>query len=77
MKIQEQQVTALSQGAARSQDGNFAGWGMHIVSIGSDPQPLAVQLRASIHLDQTQEVALQRLQQGEHLPLSERRIRVV
>ncbi len=40
-------------------------------------QPLSVLLRGSITLDRVQEVALQRLQQGEHLPLSARRIRVV
>ncbi|MGL5465119.1 MAG: T3SS regulon translocated regulator ExsE family protein, partial [Aeromonas veronii] len=39
--------------------------------------PLSALLRHSITLNQVQELALQRLQQGEHTPLSERRIRVL
>ncbi|MGL5539550.1 MAG: T3SS regulon translocated regulator ExsE family protein, partial [Aeromonas veronii] len=39
--------------------------------------PLSALLRRSITLNQAQELALQRLQQGEHTPLSERRIRVL
>ncbi len=39
--------------------------------------PLSVLLRHSIALDQTQELALQRLQQGEHRSLAKRSIRVI
>lgn len=77
MKIHEQQMVALSQVTAQPKDGLFAGRAMQVVPMASAPQPLSALLRGSIRLDQAQEMALQRLQQGEHLSLSERRIRVV
>lgn len=77
MKIQEQQAMTVSQGTLQARDGSFAGRAVHVIPMTRVQQPLSVLLRGSITLDRVQEVALQRLQQGEHLPLSTRRIRVV
>lgn len=77
MKIQEQQTITVSQGTPQARDGSFAGRAMHVLLMTRVQQPLSVLLRGSITLDRVQEVALQRLQQGEHLPLSARKIRVV
>jgi hypothetical protein len=38
---------------------------------------LSALLRPAVILNRVQELALQRLQQGEHMPLAERKIRVL
>lgn len=67
----------VSQGTLQARDSSFVGRAVHVIPMTRIQQPLSVLLRGSITLDRVQEVALQRLQQGEHLPLSARRIRVV
>lgn len=57
--------------------GTFSGKKMSTTQMMTGQMPLSVLLRHSIALDQTQELALQRLQQGEHKSLAKRSIRVL
>ncbi len=77
MKIQESQGALALHGAEPGKVGTFAGRTMSTGSASASQIPLSALLRRSITLNQVQELALQRLQQGEHTPLSERRIRVL
>ncbi|BBR40526.1 Type III secretion system regulator [Aeromonas veronii] len=77
MKIQESQGALALHGAEPGKAGAFAGRTMSTGSASASQIPLSALLRRSITLNQVQELALQRLQQGEHTPLSERRIRVL
>ncbi|KRW58386.1 ExsE protein [Aeromonas allosaccharophila] len=77
MKIQESQGALALHGAEPGMVGAFAGRTMSTGSASASQIPLSALLRRSITLNQVQELALQRLQQGEHTPLSERRIRVL
>lgn len=76
MKIQESQAGAVLQAGEQTR-GAFADRTMTAVPVATRQQPLATLLRGSISLDRLQELALQRLQQGEHQPLAERRIRAI
>ncbi|MCF3098581.1 ExsE protein [Aeromonas australiensis] len=77
MKIQEAQGAQVLHGVESAKVGAFAGRTMSARSASMSQVPLSALLRRSITLNQVQELALQRLQQGEHTPLSERRIRVL
>lgn len=77
MKIQESQGALALHGAEEGKVGAFAGRTVSARSASASQVPLSALLRRSITLNQVQELALQRLQQGEHTPLSERRIRVL
>ncbi|MGL4778921.1 MAG: T3SS regulon translocated regulator ExsE family protein [Aeromonas veronii] len=77
MKIQESQGALALHGAEAGTVGAFAGRTVSARSASASQVPLSALLRRSITLNQVQELALQRLQQGEHTPLSERRIRVL
>ncbi|MGL5089576.1 MAG: T3SS regulon translocated regulator ExsE family protein [Aeromonas sobria] len=77
MKIQESQGALALHAAETGKVGGFAGRTMIAQPASASPVPLSALLRRSISLNQVQELALQRLQQGEHTPLSERRIRVL
>ncbi|MGL5324795.1 MAG: T3SS regulon translocated regulator ExsE family protein [Aeromonas sp.] len=77
MKIQESQGTHALHAAEPGKVGAFAGRTMSARSASESQVPLPALLRRFIILDQVQELALQRLQQGEHTPLSDRRIRVL
>lgn len=78
MKIQESQGALALHGAEPGKVGAFAGRTVSARSASASQVPLSALLRRSIiTLNQVQELALQRLQQGEHTPLSERRIRVL
>lgn len=76
MKIQESQAGAVLQAVEQTR-GAFADRTMTAVPVATRQLPLATLLRGSISLDRLQELALQRLQQGEHQPLAERRIRAI
>ena len=77
MKIQESQGGAAPKVVEQRRGETFVGRTMTAVSVTTKQMPLSTLLRGAIALNQLQEAALQRLQQGEHLPLAERRIRVV
>lgn len=77
MKIQKSQGTLALHAAEPGKVGAFAGRTMSARSASASQVPLSALLRRSITFNQVQELALQRLQQGEHTPLSERRIRVL
>ncbi|ABO92536.1 ExsE protein [Aeromonas salmonicida subsp. salmonicida] len=77
MKIQESQGALVLHGAEPDKVGKFAGRTVSARSASASQVPLSALLRRSIVLNQVQELALQRLQLGEHTPLSERRIRVL
>lgn len=77
MKIQESQGALTLHGAEAGKVEVFAGRTMSARSASASQVPLSALLRRFITLDQVHELALQRLQQGEHTPLSERRIRVL
>lgn len=77
MKIQESQGVPALQVAEPRKVGEFAGRTMSTLPICTSQSPLPTLLRRSVTLNQVQELALQRLQQGEHTPISERRIRVL
>ena len=77
MKIQESQGALALHGAEPGKAGAFAGRTVSARSANASQVPLSALLRRSITLNQVQELELQRLQQGEHTPLSERRIRVL
>ncbi|MFM4970406.1 T3SS regulon translocated regulator ExsE family protein [Aeromonas veronii] len=77
MKIQESQGALAQHGAEAGKVVAFAGRAVSARSANTSQVPLSALLRRSITLNQVQELALQRLQQGEHTPLSERRIRVL
>lgn len=77
MKIQESQGALALHGAEPGKAGAFAGRTMSTPLASTSQVPLSSLLRRSITLNQVQELALQRLQQGEHTPLAERRIRVL
>lgn len=77
MKIQESQGALALHGAEAGKVGAFAGRTVSAQSANASQVPLSALLRRSITLNQVQELTLQRLQQGEHTPLSERRIRVL
>jgi hypothetical protein len=77
MKIQESQGALALHAAEAGKVVAFAGRTVSARSASASQVPLSALLRRSITLNQVQELALQRLQQGEHTPLSERRIRVL
>lgn len=77
MKIQQSQGAQVLQATEQRQAGSFAGRTMSALPASLRQIPLSALLRRSITLNQVQELALQRLQQGERTPLSERRIRVL
>ena len=77
MKIQESQGALALHGAEPGKVAAFAGKTMSARLASASQVPLSALLRHSITLNQIQELALQRLQQGEHTPLAERRIRVL
>ena len=77
MKIQESQGALALHEADAGKVGAFAGRTVSARSASASQVPLSALLRRSITLNQVHELALQRLQQGEHTPLSERRIRVL
>ncbi|MEV3842501.1 T3SS regulon translocated regulator ExsE family protein [Aeromonas veronii] len=77
MKIQESEGALALHGVEAGKMGAFAGRTVSARSANTSQVPLSALLRRSITLNQVQELALQRLQQGEHTPLSERRIRVL
>ncbi|WDA25841.1 T3SS regulon translocated regulator ExsE family protein [Aeromonas hydrophila] len=77
MKIQESKGVQALNGAEPGKVGAFAGRTVSARSVSASQVPLSALLRRTITLNQVQELALQRLQQGEHTPLSERRIRVL
>lgn len=77
MKIQESQGALALNSAEPGKVGAFAGRTMSALPASSSQIPLSALLRRSITLNQVQELALQRLQQGEHTPLAERRIQVL
>ncbi|MGY3852630.1 T3SS regulon translocated regulator ExsE family protein [Aeromonas aquatilis] len=77
MKIQESQHVLSAQRSELDKAGLFAGKTMNALSASSNKVPLSAQLQRYFPLNQVQELALQRLQQGEHTHLSDRRIRVL
>ncbi|TNJ25156.1 ExsE protein [Aeromonas sobria] len=77
MKIQESQGALALHGAEQCKVGGFAGRTMSAQPASVSTVPLSALLRHSITLNQVQELALQRLQQGKHTSLAERRIRVL
>ncbi|WP_287871354.1 T3SS regulon translocated regulator ExsE family protein [Aeromonas sp.] len=77
MKIQESQGALALHSAEPGKVAAFAGKTMSARLASASQVPLSALLRHSITLNQIQELALQRLQQGEHTPLAERRIRVL
>ncbi|RSM21836.1 ExsE protein [Aeromonas salmonicida] len=77
MKIQESQGALALNSAESGKVGAFTGRTMSALPASSSQIPLSALLRRSITLNQVQELALQRLQQGEHTPLAERRIQVL
>ncbi|MGU5684003.1 T3SS regulon translocated regulator ExsE family protein [Aeromonas allosaccharophila] len=77
MKIQESQGALALHSAEPGKVAAFAGRTMSAPLASTSQVPLSALLRRSITLNQVQELALQRLQQGEHTPLAERRIRVL
>jgi hypothetical protein len=50
---------------------------MSTVQVAAGQVPLPALLSPSVILNKAQELALQRLQQGEYMPLAERKIRVL
>ena len=77
MKIQESSASQLVSASERSATGCFAGRAITCRDVLAEPVPLAAALRRTLTLSRTQEQMLDRLQQGEHKPLSERRIRLL
>ncbi|MGL5994819.1 MAG: T3SS regulon translocated regulator ExsE family protein [Aeromonas sobria] len=77
MKIQESQGALALHAVEPGKVGGFAGRTMSAQPASASPVPLSALLRHSITFNQVQELALQRLQQGEHTSLAERRIRVL
>lgn len=77
MKIQESQGVPALQAVEPRKVGEFAGRTMSTLPVSTSQSPLPTLLRRSVTLNQVQELALQQLQQGEHTPISERRIRVL
>lgn len=76
MKIQESQAGTVLQAVEQTR-GAFADRTMTAVPVTTRQLPLSTLLRGVISLDRLQELTLQRLQQGEHQPLTERRIRAI
>lgn len=76
MKIQESQASTVLQAVEQTR-GVFADRTVTAVPVVMRQLPLSTLLRGSISLDRLQELALQRLQLGEHEPLAGRRIRVI
>ncbi|WP_421224696.1 T3SS regulon translocated regulator ExsE family protein [Aeromonas jandaei] len=82
MKIQESSASQLASAAERSAaersaTGCFAGRAVSGRDALVEPVPLAAALRRTLALSRAQEQMLDRLQQGEHKPLTERRIRLL
>lgn len=77
MKIQESLGALALHAAEPGKVEAFAGRTVSARPASANQVPLSALLRRSITLDQVQELALQRLQQGEHTPLSERQVRVL
>lgn len=77
MKIQESSASQLASAAERSATGCFAGRAVSGRDALVEPVPLAAALRHTLTLSRTQEQMLDRLQQGEHKALTERRIRLL
>ncbi|WP_033138614.1 T3SS regulon translocated regulator ExsE family protein [Aeromonas finlandensis] len=77
MKIQKAPSALALHSAESGKVGTFAGRTMSAQPASASQIPLSALLRRSITLNPVQDLALQRLQQGEHTPLAERRIRVL
>lgn len=77
MKIQESPTSAALQTIDQNTAKDFAGRTMSSIQIAAGQLPLSALLRPAVILNRVQELALQRLQQGEHMPLAERKIRVL
>lgn len=77
MKIQESPGSAALQTIGQNTAKDFAGRAMSSMQVAAGQLPLSALLRPAVILNRVQELALQRLQQGEHIPLAERKIRVL
>jgi hypothetical protein len=77
MKIQQSQGAQVLPATELRKAGSFTGRTMSALPASSSQSPLSVLLRRSVTLNKVQELALERLQLGEHTPLTERRIRVL
>jgi hypothetical protein len=77
MEIQKAPGTMALHAAESGKVGTFAGRIMSALPTSLSQTPLSARLQHSVTLNKLQELALQRLQQGEHTPLAERRIRVL
>ncbi|CAJ1878606.1 hypothetical protein PEKONANI_03289 [Aeromonas jandaei] len=77
MKIQESSTSQLVSATERSATGCFAGRAVSSRETLAEPVSLAAALRRILTMSRAQEHMLDRLLQGEHKPLTERRIRLL
>ena len=77
MKIQESPGSVVARTIGQNMARDFSGRAMSTVQVAAGQVPLPALLSPSVILNKAQELALQRLQQGEYMPLAERKIRVL